>query len=148
MLVSKKIVSVITKNPKYTGDIFIPESIIYEGVECAVNSIGSSAFYGCSSLTSINIPSSVRTIEEKAFYNCSELADIYCYAEDVPSTESDAFDGSTLQNTTLHVPASAIANYRATSPWSSFGIIEAIDAGEEPAAQQCAKPKIFYRTGD
>ena len=37
---------------------------------CEVVSIGGSAFYGCSSLTSINIPSSVTSIGGSAFSEC------------------------------------------------------------------------------
>ena len=42
----------------------------------SVTSIGRSAFYNCSSLTSITIPYSVTTIGEGAFYNCSSLTSI------------------------------------------------------------------------
>lgn len=37
----------------------------------SVTTIGKSAFYGCSSLTSVTIPSNVRDIEQLAFTNCS-----------------------------------------------------------------------------
>lgn len=42
----------------------------------SVTSIGSSAFYKCSGLTSLNIPPSVKTIESSAFSNCTNLTSI------------------------------------------------------------------------
>ena len=42
----------------------------------SVTSIGSSAFNGCTGLTSITIPDSVTSIGEYAFYNCSGLTSI------------------------------------------------------------------------
>jgi hypothetical protein len=44
----------------------------------SVESIGESAFSGCTSLTSITIPDSVKSIEAKAFDLCFSLTDI-CY---------------------------------------------------------------------
>jgi hypothetical protein len=48
---------------------------------------------------------------------------VYCYAERVPDTEANAFNGSYIEYATLHVPAGAINSYKATAPWSSFGNI-------------------------
>ena len=86
-------------------------------------------FSGCSGLTSVTIGSGVKNIYFSAFANCPELLDVYCYAEKVPSTSSDAFDGSYIEYVNLHVPDGSIDSYKAETPWSSFGKIVAL--GEE-----------------
>ena len=43
----------------------------------SVTSIGSSAFYDCTSLTEITIPDSVTSIRECAFYDCTSLKNVY-----------------------------------------------------------------------
>ena len=60
----------------YSGSITIPESVTYEGEEYSVTSIGESAFYGCTDLTSITIPNSVTFIGIMAFSNCSGLTSL------------------------------------------------------------------------
>ena len=60
----------------YSGQITIPSTVNYENNSYAVTSIGDSAFYCCSSLTSINIPESVTSIGEDAFRECSGLTSI------------------------------------------------------------------------
>ena len=70
-LVSKIQEAEVTSNSnKYTGNVVIPEKVTYENVEYSVTSIGGSAFYYCSGLTSITIPNSVTSIGRYAFYNC------------------------------------------------------------------------------
>lgn len=56
--------------------INIPTSVIYDGIEYAVTSIGNYAFYRCTSLTSIIIPNTISTIGSSAFYNCKSLTSI------------------------------------------------------------------------
>ena len=81
-------------------------------------------------MISVTIGNSVKSIGRGAFYQCSKLHDVYCYAEDVPSTSSDAFYGSYPKNATLHVPAASLDSYKATAPWSSFGKIVALTEDE------------------
>ena len=119
----------ISDIPKYKGNIVIPESIVYEGVECSVSSIGNSAFSSCNELNSVMIPNSVTTIGNNAFNHCSSLISLtipnsvssigafafYCCSgltsitigESVTSIDEDAFvNCSSL--TSLKIPNSVI----------------------------------------
>ena len=60
----------------YKGNITIPASVTYGGTAYRVTKIGNYAFDGCSSLTSVSIPSSVTTIGDGAFNKCKGLASI------------------------------------------------------------------------
>jgi len=65
----------------------------------------------------------VRYIGYTTFSHCSSLTDVYCYAENVPNTDSDAFKNSPVGSATLHVPEGYLQEYKTTSPWSNFGTI-------------------------
>ena len=85
---------------EYSSPITIPAIVTYNGVKYSVTSIGESAFSGC-----------------------TKLLDVYCYAETVPGTGANTFNGSNPEYATLHVPASALNTYKSTAPWSNFGKI-------------------------
>ena len=59
-----------------SGAVVIPSSVTNNGTTYSVTSIGNSAFYSCSGLTSITIPNSVTSISEWAFYECSSLTSV------------------------------------------------------------------------
>ena len=65
---------------------------------------------------------------------------MYCYAKEVPNTNSRAFYEPNIGNATLHVPTASIDSYKATSPWSDFGIIV-------PIVERCATPTISFANG-
>ncbi len=87
-----------------------------EGLE----TMGGSAFEGCTGLKVLTIPSTISSVLINAFKNCKGITDVYCYAEDVPETDENAFDGTPTEKSTLHVPANAVESYRASWPWSDF----------------------------
>ena len=71
-------VAIITRQSiSLSGNIVIPNQVTYKykTYEVTVTSIGSE-FSGCSSLTSIYIPSSVTSIDASAFSGCSSLTNI------------------------------------------------------------------------
>lgn len=62
---------------KPTGVLNIPETVVYNGTTYNVTSIGSYAFYYCTGLTSVSIPSGVTSIGSNAFDHCSGMSSIY-----------------------------------------------------------------------
>ena len=127
----------------------------------SVTSIGDGAFCGCNGLTSLTIPSSVtsigvcafqfcdhvriltigsgvRSIGTEAFSKLPDLTDVYCYAENVPVTDSYAFRDSNF-GATLHVPTASEQAYSRTEPWTYFANIE---GGVE--TKKCATPTIAF----
>ena len=112
----------------------------------SVTKIGVGAFQNCSSLTSVTIGNGIKNIYDEAFGSCPEIKDVYCYAENVPNTASDAFKDSYIEYATLHVSASAVNAYKAADPWNYFKSIIATD-GETPTTQKCEKPTISYENG-
>ena len=67
VLFSKDLSIIVQAPGALSGSYSIPDS---------VTSIGDSAFWGCSSLTSITIPDSVTTVGNSAFSNCAGLTSI------------------------------------------------------------------------
>ena len=61
---------------KPTGELTIPESVTFGGISFPVTSIGSSAFYYCSGLTSVTIGNSVTSIGSRAFEGCTRLTSV------------------------------------------------------------------------
>ena len=143
---------VISGGNKYSGNIVIPSSIIYNDLTFGIISIGSYAFYNCSGLTCIEIPYSVTSIGNSAFSNCSSLTSVTNYATTPQSINSDVFYNVDKSTSTLYVPESSIDLYKTAEVWKEFssivGIAEtptAIDQIESSSLQGGDKGRLILR---
>ena len=95
----------------HSGDIVIPEKVTHNGAEYLVTSVGEYAFYECTDLTSISLPSSVTSIGNDAFYKCSSMTSI-TLSNSVTSIGNDAFSHcSSLTSIDLPNSVTSIGEY-------------------------------------
>ena len=106
--------------------IAIPDGVKEIIIPNGVTVLEYGVFSQCRSLTSATIGGSVKTIKKNSFTDCPALADVYCLAENVPSTDLYAFDSYILQ-AILHVPSNAVDAYMAQEPWRFFQCIVPLD---------------------
>ena len=94
---------------QYTGDLIIPDTIIYDGIAYTITAIGDGAFFTCGYLTSITIPNSVITIGNSAFTLCASLKSI-SFGNSVQSIGDDAFAATKLTSVTIPGSVTSIGN--------------------------------------
>ena len=106
----------------------------------SVTSIGNSAFYYCSGLTSVTIPNSVTSISQSAFYNCSGLTSI-TIPNSVTSIGGSAFSGCSsltsiaIPNSVTSIGSSAFYN---CSGLTSIAIPNSVTSIGSSAFQKCS----------
>ena len=127
-LVSKAKQATVTRSDgtSYSGNIIIPTTVTYDGVEYSVTSIGNYAFENCRNLTAIvipkgiieigqyafsgcglhtiTIPGSVNKINTSTFLKCSNLTSVYI-SEGVTSIGNMAFSNCS-KLTSITIPSS------------------------------------------
>ena len=74
-----------------TGEVEIPEVIMYEGNPRVITSIGELAFYGNENITSIKMPDTIISIERAAFEKCSKITGELRIPNSVTSIGKSAF---------------------------------------------------------
>lgn len=103
-----------------------------------VTTIGRTAFYGCSNLTSVTLHSSITGIYGYAFGNCTGLQTIYSHIKEPQklyhggygSNGGTIFNNVDYDNCKLYVPKGTKALYKATKPWSYFSNIIELEEGD------------------
>ena len=136
---------------EYSGEVIIPESVVYKGHIYSVMSIGESAFGSCSGLTSVTIPNSVTSIGSSAFAGCSGLTSI-----EIPNSVTTIWDyafSGCSSLTSIEIPNSltTIWNY-AFSGCTCLTSIEipnsVISIGQAPFSRCSGLTSIIVESGN
>ena len=118
----------------------IPASVTYNSLTYSVTSIGSSAFYRCTGLTSLTIPNSVTSIGEEAFRWCSGLTSV-TIGNSVTSIGDRAFNWCTgLTSVTIPNSVTSIGNsaFSCCSSLTSVTIPNSVTSIGNYAFQSCS----------
>ena len=86
----------------------------------SVTTIGMATFYECTSLTSVNIPDSVTEIGQCAFENCTSLTSVYCKATTPPSLGGTSVFDSNGSGRKIYVPAGSVNAYKSATNWFEY----------------------------
>jgi hypothetical protein len=98
-------VKVVDHN-EISGDVIIPDKVYYPGSEqqYSVKEIEWKAFYDCTGMTSLTIPSSVKKIGQQAFRGCTGMTELIL-TDGVETIGHAAFELCTSL-TSVHIPNS------------------------------------------
>ena len=94
----------------YSGDVEIPETVMYRDKVLKVTQIGYYAFQNCKDLTSVIIPQTITSLPSSAFLNCSSLTTI-TMSSNVTTIGNNAFEGcKSLSSIVIPEGVTAISN--------------------------------------
>ena len=122
---------------KYKG--MMPENTVVT-IEDGTKSISSSAFSGCTTLTSVNIPGSVISIGNSAFYNCGGLTSVEI-PNSVTSIGNSAFarcSGLTAVTLSSNMTTIKEKTFSRCSQLASVSIPEGVTSFGESAFESCS----------
>lgn len=109
-----------------TGIKFTTETITNARIATVESSnllfIGKKAFFNCTGLTSIDIPSSVTSIEDSAFANCTALQSVNVNWETPLVISEKVFDGVAVAGVVLNTPSASRLSYSQAAVWENFSL--------------------------
>ena len=110
-----------SNNGNYSGEVFIPATVTYNGQEYTVTVIGDNAFKLCRELTSVSMPYTIERLGDKAFFQCTGIITIRCDAIEPPAIYGKStFHNMDANKVTMIVPGQSIAKYAAADYWKDF----------------------------
>ena len=97
----------------YTRDRYnIPETVTHAGKTYTVTGIGYQAFFGCSDVLHVSLPTTLTVIQSQAFWYTDNMESIYCHSMTPPMVADDAFDDRAYDgDVEFYCPYPAIDDY-------------------------------------
>ena len=92
-----------------------------------ITNIGENAFAGCTGITSIYLNENINNIGEYAFRNCVSLDTIYALWNDPLKINGKVFDGVDYKSCTVFVPENTVGKYMTADVWRNFNNYVEID---------------------
>ena len=144
-----KTAKVLSNSPKYSGNIVIPETVEYEGVECNVTAVADYAFASCYNLTSVYLPDNITELGKNTFQSSSKMTEVHL-GTGITAIRSSDFQGCGAL-TTINIPATvteigdyAFYNCKALA---SLTLPDGLESIGKYAFQQSGLTKIIMGDG-
>lgn len=102
----------------YSGYVFVPETVTYNGTTYTVKAVYDCAFIG-SSATTIDLPSTITRIGNLAFES-SQVRTLKCRASSPPSCDTRYSLSGMSHIETIYVPEESLSDYKYATYWSSY----------------------------
>ena len=128
----------------YIGNAEITQLTIPNGVTALKPYVFDNGAY----ITSLTIPNSVTVIGASAFYGCSSLSSITNYTTTPQAIVSSVFTNVSTTQCPLYVPYESISAYQTADVWKTFSIIQPIQGTEPITSGTCGDNLTWdYNTG-
>lgn len=116
-------------NNAQEGAVFVQVTVPASVQGYTVTRIGQHAFYGCTQVTGINLPSTIKEIGYQAFYRAGLRGGTFVLPEGLNHLDDHAFESSNVDNVILPSTLTAISNYAFKGdPFNTFIIPNTVES--------------------
>lgn len=81
----------VASDNSYTGNLNIPEQIVFDGDFYTVTELAENAFYLCDEITGITLPATINKVDANAFFACKNLTSVDLGDTSIVSIEDNTF---------------------------------------------------------
>ena len=116
-------------NNAQEGAVYVQVTVPASVQGYTVTRIGQHAFYGCTQVTGINLPSTIKEIGYQAFYRAGLRGGTFVLPEGLNHLDDHAFESSNVDNVILPSTLTAISNYAFKGdPFNTFIIPNTVES--------------------